>query len=137
MASVESPNQNLISLQYSTDTEKRAEIALYCSPFQIKLFTVMSSQSVGLKSIASNAGFKNGYTKSLLSELDIENYLMWLIQVGVLRREVDGQGITDSFRLTPLGHQLVKKYTGKVNWPQPTISDRFYNFMNRWLRLPI
>ncbi|WP_370497282.1 Npun_F0494 family protein [Trichodesmium erythraeum] len=43
-----------------------------------------------------------------------ENYLLWLIQVGVLRKEVDRQGITDSFRLTPMGHQLVKKYT--LNW---------------------
>ncbi|MGK7922421.1 MAG: Npun_F0494 family protein [Trichodesmium sp.] len=137
MTSIKSPNQNLISLQYSTNTEKRAEVALCCSPFNLKLFMAMSSESVGLKSIASDAGLKNGYTKFPLSELGIEDYLMWLIQVGVLRREVDGQGITDSFRLTPLGHQLVKKYAGKPNWPQPLISDRFYNFINRWFKLPI
>ncbi|MGD1714410.1 Npun_F0494 family protein [Dapis sp. BLCC M172] len=135
MASVESPN--LISLQYPTHTEKRAERALYCSPFNLKLFVTMSSQSVGLKSISSDAGLRNDYTVSLLSELAAEDYLLWLIQVGVLRREVDGQGITDSFRLTPLGHQLVKKYTGNGNWPQPTISDRLNNFINRWFRLPV
>ncbi len=135
MASVESPN--LISIQYPTHTEKRAERALCCSPFNLNLFVTMSSQSVGLKSIASDAGLKNGYTNSLLSELAAENYLLWLIQVGVLRREVDGQGITDHFRLTPLGHNLVKKYAGKKNWLQPTISDRLDNFINRWLRLPV
>ncbi|MGD1804224.1 Npun_F0494 family protein [Dapis sp. BLCC M126] len=135
MASGESPN--LISLQYPTHTEKRAEIALCCSPFNLNLFVTMSYQSVRLKSIASDAGFKNAYTVSLLSELAAENYLLWLIQVGVLRREVDGQGITDSFRLTPLGHQLVKKYAGKENWPQPTISDRLDNLINRWFRLPV
>ena len=135
MAFVESPN--LISLQYPTHTEKRAERALCCSPFNLKLFVTMSSQSVGLKSIASDAGLKNAYTGYLVSELAAENYLLWLIQVGVLRREVDGQGITDSFRLTPLGHQLVKKYTANGNWPQPTIGDRLDNFINRWLRIPI
>jgi len=135
MASVEFPN--LISLQYPIFTEKRAERALSCSPFQINLFVTMSSQSVGLKSIVSDAGLQNNYTNFPLSELAAENYLLWLIQVGVLRREVDGQGITDSFRLTPLGHQLVKKYTGKGKWPQPSISDRLNNFINRWFRLPV
>ena len=135
MASVES--SNLILLQYPTRTEKRAEKALCCSPFNLNLFVTMSSESVGLKSIASDVGWKNNYTSSLLSELAAENYLLWLIQVGVLRREVDGQGITDSFRLTPLGHQLVKKYTGKENWPQPVMSDRLNNFINRWFRFPV
>lgn len=135
MASIKSAN--LISLQYPTHTEKRAERALNCSPFNISLFVTMSDQSVELKSIASDVGLKNGYTRSLISELAAENSLMWLIQVGVLRREVDGQGITDGFRLTPLGHQLVKKYSAKGSWSQPSVSDRFYNLINRWFRLPI
>ncbi|NEP87434.1 MULTISPECIES: Npun_F0494 family protein [Okeania] len=135
MTSIKSAN--LISLQYPTNTEKRAEIALSCSPFNISLFVTMSDRSVELKSIASEIGFKNAYTRSLISELAAENYLMWLIQVGVLRREVDGQGITDGFRLTPLGHKLVKKYSPKGSWSQPSVSDRFYNLINRWFRLPI
>ncbi|MDY7007905.1 MAG: hypothetical protein SWX82_29195 [Cyanobacteriota bacterium] len=135
MASIQSTNS--ISLQYPTHTEKRAERALSCSPFNISLFVTMSDRSVELKSIASDAGLKNGYTRSPISELAAENYLMWLIQVGVLRREVDGQGITDGFRLTPLGHRLVEKYAAKGNWSQPSFRDRFYNLINRWFRLPI
>lgn len=55
---------------------------------------------------------------------------MWLIQVGVLRREVDGQGITDSYRLAPLGRQLLEteilaKTTGSLwDW----LTDR----LTRW-----
>ena len=135
MAFLEFPN--LTSLQYPTFTEKRAERALGCGPFQINLFVTMGVQSVGLKSIASDLGLKNRYTNFPISELAAENYLLWLIQVGILRREVDGQGITDSFRLTPLGHQLVKKYTGQENWPQPSMSDRLNNFINRWFRFPV
>ncbi|NEN87402.1 MAG: hypothetical protein F6K48_00020 [Okeania sp. SIO3H1] len=135
MTSIKSAN--LISLQYPTNTEKRAERALSCSPFNISLFATMSDRSVELKSIASQTGLKNGYTRYFISELVAENTLMWLIQVGVLRREVDGQGITDGFRLTPLGHQLVKKYTAKGSLSQPSLSDRFYNLINRWFRLPI
>ena len=68
-----------------------------------------------------------------MSDLAVENELMWLIQVGVLRREVDGQGITDSFRLTPLGRQIVDQYQ---SWSNPTWLDRFYNALSRFLRLP-
>ena len=38
---------------------------------------------------------------------NLEDDLRWLIRVGVLRREVDGQGLTSRFRLTPLGRQLL------------------------------
>ena len=38
----------------------------------------------------------------------LENDLRWLITVGVLRREGDGQGLTSRFRLTPLGRDLLE-----------------------------
>jgi len=82
--------------------------------------------------IAYDVG-RNGYTKRPLSELAAENALLWLIQVGVLRREVDGQGITDSFRLTPLGRQLVEKYQ---DFPAYLMDRLLYNALNRWFRLP-
>lgn len=94
----------------------------------------MRLESVALKAIAGVMGVEHGYTKRPLSELAAENALLWLIQVGVLRREVDGQGITDSFRLTPLGRQLVDRYQG--SFPrQPSWIDRFYEGLNRWFRL--
>jgi hypothetical protein len=120
---------------YLPQTIERAERSLVCSPFQVGLLEAMRRQSVPLSAIALESGVKYGYTKSPLSELACDNALNWLIQVGVLRREVDGQGITDSFRLTPLGNQLVEKYQGK-NWRSPTWGDRIYNLVTRWLRLP-
>lgn len=70
----------------------------------------MRSTSVPLPAIAGQTGIKQGYIQTPLSDGAVERELMWLIQVGLLRREVDGQGITDSFRLTPLGRQLVEKW---------------------------
>lgn len=79
-----------------------------------------------------------GYTRSPKSELAADSALSWLIQVGLLRREVDGQGLTDSFRLTPLGRQLVEKWQAQEeNWLTPTFKDRFLNALSRWLRLPL
>lgn len=122
--------KNTKSLVYADKTIARAQRALICSPFQVNLFEAMRSGSVPIKAIAA-AGIDNNYTYRPLSELAAENYLLWLIQVGVLRREVDGQGITDSFRLTPLGSKLIAQ-----QWRNPTWRDRLSNALNRWLRLP-
>ncbi len=122
-------------LNYKRRTLERAERSLLCSPFQVPLFEEMRFSRVPLKAIAGENGIQHGYTRRSLSELAAENALLWLIQVGVLRREVDGQGITDSFRLTPLGRQLVEQYQG--SYPRhPSWLDHFYNALSRWFRLP-
>lgn len=120
---------------YSSRTVERAERSLVCSPFQLSLFETMKSTSVPTQAIAGNSGVQHNYTKRPVSELAAENALVWLIQVGILRREVDGQGITDSFRLTPLGRQIVEQYQGS-SLRNPSWRDRFYNALNRWFRLP-
>lgn len=39
----------------------------------------------------------------------VESAFRWLIKIGVLRREVDGQGLTSKIRLTPLGRQILEE----------------------------
>ena len=125
------------SIQYPVSTVKRAERAIRCLPFQLPLFVAMRSQSVPLQAIAGQEGVGNHYTRRPMSELAVESGLMWLIQVGILRREVDGQGITDSFRLTPLGRQLVETWETQGGiLPPPSLLDRLYNAVSRWFRLP-
>jgi hypothetical protein len=124
------------SIPYSRHAVKRAERAVRCAPFQLCLFETMRLQSVELKAIAGKTGLKNHYTRRPLPELVAENELLWLIQIGLLRREVDGQGLTDSFRLTPLGRQLVETWQRGKILSQPSLLDRFYNIWNRWVRLP-
>lgn len=129
--------QDAKSLTYPKKTIERATRALRCSPFQMPLFATMRRQSVELAAIASTRGANLQYTQRPLSELAVENALMWLIQVGVLRREVDGQGLTDSFRLTPLGHQIIEQWQvqGLLVVPPPTWRDRIYNALSRTLQL--
>ncbi|MGH2416575.1 MAG: Npun_F0494 family protein [Microcystaceae cyanobacterium] len=130
--------QNNQLIQYSNRTLKRADRALCCSPFQLALFTAMGSASVPLPIMAGQMGQAQGYTQKPLSERRVEKDLLWLIDVGLLRREVDGQGITDSFRLTPLGRQLVEKWEHQGgNLPTPSRLERLFNTLNRWIRLPI
>jgi hypothetical protein len=80
---------------------------------------------------------ENGYTKWGITELIADVELMWMIDVGVLRREVDGQGLTDSFRVTPLGRMVLDRWRDrgrlelKASW-----RDRLLNAITRWIRLP-
>lgn len=114
--------------QQDSPTWTRGDRALRCSPFQLQLFTDLKIRSIPLADIASQAGFTAHYTRTPLTEIAAEDALLWLIQVGILRREVDGQGITDRFRLTPLGRQLIEHWeqeTGTL--PTPSMGDRLYN----------
>lgn len=124
-------------IAYSPTTIQRAEIALRCSPLTVHLLALMQEQSVDLRAIAGPAGVNSNYTKISLSELAVENTLLWLINVGVLRREVDGQGITDSFRLTPLGRQLVAKWQPLGDWSTASWGDRLTNCWHRWVRISL
>lgn len=127
------------SIDYPVRTIARADRAMRCAPFKLELFATMVQQSVSLSAIAGKSGVEHQYTRTSLSELIAEAELLWLIQVGLLRREVDGQGLTDSFRVTPLGRQLVQKWQtkGMAVRLAPTLSDRLRNAWSRWFRLPI
>ncbi|MBC6418612.1 MAG: hypothetical protein GDA44_07365 [Prochloron sp. SP5CPC1] len=122
------------SIEYSSAAVKRAERALCCSPFQLSLLTAMAKGSVSLGEIAGSNGWEKGYTKKVISAMAVERSLMWLIEVGLLRREVDGQGITDSFRLTPLGQQLRAKWEELGgSQPEPTGRERLQNTLTRFM----
>jgi hypothetical protein len=122
-----------LPIPYPQRTLKRAERALICSPFELALLRAMAVSSVPLQAIAGESGLSFGYTTRALTELKAETELLWLLQVGLLRREVDGQGLTDSFRITPLGRQILPDSPNKrrAGW-----GDRFYNALQRWARWP-
>jgi hypothetical protein len=128
-------NQQLV-MKYSQLSITRAEKALMSSPFTLKLLTDMTSRGVALKAIAASEGLKNGYLTQSANLKIVENSLLWLIDVGVLRREVDGQGITDSFRLTPLGYEIWEKWHNKQTLQKPvaTWRDRLENLFNQSMR---
>jgi hypothetical protein len=120
-------------MEYSPQTMKTAIRAVRCSPFLLPLFLKMRSQGVSLNDIAGPNGPTQHYTKFLLSEIKAENWLNWLTEVGLLRREVDGQGLTDSYRLTPLGRQMVEQWQAQT-WAEANPSERLQDWLSRWLR---
>ncbi|WP_072621660.1 Npun_F0494 family protein [Spirulina major] len=126
------------SIRYSARICDRAARALRCSPFTLALLLAIRTTSVALDALAGTAGVTQAYTRTPLTEWQAESQMMWLIQVGLVRREVDGQGITDSFRLTPLGWQLTQAWSDSAQGiPPATWGDRFLNWIHRWFRLPL
>ncbi|CAN5762512.1 hypothetical protein BH23CYA1_BH23CYA1_06760 [soil metagenome] len=125
------------AMQYSAEAMRRAERAVKCSPFYLKLLAEMRLTSVSVPTIAEDSGMLKGYTQQPLSELATETELLWLTTVGILRREVDGQGLTDSFRLTPLGRQIVERWQSQ-GCPdrRASLVDYVKNTVARRLRLP-
>ena len=126
-------SQQFSKIDYPIKTLRRAEFAFKDSPFCLILFVAMRLGSVPLPLIANQSGLMEGYTEKFLSERRVEVELTWLIQVGLLRREVDGQGITDSFRLTPLGKYLVEQWENQGPlWKKITLGQRLINRCRRW-----
>ncbi len=121
-------------MNYPSTTVQRARRAVCCSPFQVHLFASMRLQSVSIAEIVGSSGVSSRYTLKSLSQGSAERSLLWLIKVGLLRREVDGQGLTDSFRLTPLGRELVEQWQQqgdrfrRVSW-----RDRLSDILRRIL----
>lgn len=125
-------------LHDSVPVYRRAQRAWVCSPFRVALLQAMQFQGIPLGKISGLAGVQAGYTQRPLPEMLADQELMWLIQVGLLRREVDGQGITDSYRLAPLGRQLLQDLEkGEIPEGIPASwIDHLQNLLTRWQLLP-
>jgi hypothetical protein len=122
--------KDTVPIPYSVHVRQRGDRALRCSPFLPQLFRAMQQGSIALLEIAAHKGVEAGFTRSPLPALVVEAELDWLIQVGLLRREVDGQGLTDRYRLTPLGQSLLEELATQ-DW-SASWGDRLQNLWNRW-----
>ncbi|MFN5514630.1 MAG: Npun_F0494 family protein [Cyanobacteriota bacterium] len=116
---------------YAAAVVARAELTLCCSPFQLPLLRALGEDSLSLSAVSGEPGYALGYTCRPLGESRIEREFNWLIQVGLLRREVDGQGITDRFRLTPLGREILHNWQRLGAFPPVSCRERLQNRLRR------
>ena len=88
---------------------RRAKKGIRNCPFNLFLFQSLQKESLSAKDVFEN---KSKYLRQefmfINSSLFIENEFLNLIKIGVLRREVDGQGLTSKVRITPIGRQVLK-----------------------------
>ena len=99
-----------------TDTESlslaRAALSLRCLPFRRAFYDTVGEQALSSVELASRSD--GDLTFAPLSAERTEEHFLWLIRLGVLRREVDGQGLTERVRLTPMGRKLMGRWPGEI-----------------------
>ncbi len=88
---------------------KRAIRALRCLPLNSSFYE--DSRKKGLdaeKVYFGQTKYQTRRSKWFRNSSSVESAFRWLITLGVLRREVDGQGLTSKIRLTPLGRKIIE-----------------------------
>ena len=91
---------------------RRAKKGIMNCPFNLFLFQSLKNGSLSAQNVFENkAKYLNQEFMFINSALFIENEFLKLIKIGVLRREVDGQGLTSKVRITPIGRQVIERST--------------------------
>jgi hypothetical protein len=96
----------------------RARQAVRCLPFRLAFYRALDQQALSSMQIALHPD-RHQLSCRPLSAHRAEDLLIWLIQLGVLRREVDGQGLTERVRLTPLGRDTIAPWSGTIPAASP------------------
>ena len=88
---------------------RRAKKGIRNCPFNLFLFQSLLRDSLSAQTVFLNKSkYLNEEFVFINSSLFIENEFLKLIRIGVLRREVDGQGLTSKVRITPIGRQVLE-----------------------------
>ena len=90
---------------------RRAKKGIRNCPFNLFLFQSLKKESLSAQDVFEN---KSRYLSQefmfIKNSLFIENEFLKLIKIGVLRREVDGQGLTSKVRITPTGREVIERH---------------------------
>ncbi len=115
------------------DTESRslarAALSLRCLPFRRRFYEAVGEQPLSSTELASRTDGPPPFTFLPLSSDRTEDHFLWLIRLGVLRREVDGQGLTERVRLTPMGRQVLRRWPGEI--PRACRRERILEALRR------
>lgn len=99
-----------------------------CLPFSNALYRDLQHQGLDANDLWRDPSRYGRSQRWFRSSEALEDDLRWLINVGVLRREVDGQGLTERVRLTPMGRDLLDGWQGEI----PTADA--LQIVHHWLR---
>ena len=95
---------------------RRAKKGIKNCPFNLFLFQSLLEGSLSAQDVFLNKSkYMNQEFMFINSYLFIENEFLKLIKIGVLRREVDGQGLTSKVRITPIGRQVIENSSDLFN----------------------
>jgi hypothetical protein len=91
----------------------RARASLRCLPFRRAFFEEVALRPISSQELCRRPDW-SGLVFAPFGVERAEDHFNWLIRLGVLRREVDGQGLTERVRLTPLGRAVLQGWPGEI-----------------------
>jgi hypothetical protein len=100
---------------------ERATRSVRCLPFRKRFYEETGNQAMSSKDLCSRIDWGN-YVFSPFGVDRAEAHFRWMIKIGVLRREVDGQGLTDRVRVTPLGTEVINQWEKEI--PRAGLRER-------------
>lgn len=106
----------------------RASQAMRCLPFRRAFYERLAEQALGSQAFCRLAD-AGELCWSRAAPERVEAHFIWLIRLGVLRREVDGQGLTERVRLTPMGRDLLASWCGEI--PRASLAERVQHWWRR------
>lgn len=109
------------------NARQRARQALRCLPFRLAFYQLLDAGAIGSADLVGRPDWPS-LRRRPLSSGEVEEHFIWLIQLGVLRREVDGQGLTERVRLTPLGREVLASWREEIPAAGPV------QRLGHWLR---
>ncbi len=123
-ATVNASAQTLLTAR----SRERARQALRCLPFALEFYSILERGALSSTELAARPDWSE-LCRSQLNRSRTEDQLIWLIQLGVLRREVDGQGLTERVRLTPMGRELLLAWPAGI--PPASLAQRLHHWLRR------
>jgi hypothetical protein len=104
---------------------QRAGQSLRCLPFRRAFYDQLEARALSSSEFGGLTEWSR-YSRRPLGSSRAEDHFIWLIQLGVLRREVDGQGLTERVRLTPLGRQVLASLGQEIRPAGPLLQLRHW-----------
>ncbi len=92
---------------------ERAARSLTGLPFKKAFFAAVNKKAMSASELCIHKNREN-YILRPINPQKCEGYFIWLIRLGVLRREVDGQGLTNRIKLTAMGRSVISEWKNEI-----------------------
>lgn len=107
---------------------ERASRSIRCLPFRRLFYEKIAKSSINSKELVETKDWEKlvfvpfGMARA-------EEHFEWMIKLGIIRRVVDGQGLTDRIKITPLGSAVIEQWKGEI--PRADIKERIKETFRR------
>ncbi len=113
---------------YDGRSWSRAAQAMRCLPFRRAFYSRVQAEPISSREFCRLPSASE-FCWGRMGVERVEAHFSWLIRLGVLRREVDGQGLTERVRLTPMGRELLGSWPGEL--PRAGLAERIRHQLRR------